>query len=44
MSTKKSHILKQTCSFCLSMCDFFVNTKRERVKYNYEYSLQFECI
>ena len=29
MSTKRSHILKQTCSFqlqiCLSMCDILVN-------------------
>ena len=35
MSTKRSHILKQTCSFqlqvCLSMCDILVDIRHERV-------------
>ena len=35
MVTKRSHILKQTCScqpqVCLSMCDLFVTTKHQRV-------------
>ena len=33
--TKRSHILKETCSFelqvCLSICDFFVTTRHYRV-------------
>ena len=36
VSTKRSHILKQTCRFqlqvCLSMCDLLVDTRHERVK------------
>ena len=36
MSTKRSHILKQACSFqlqaCLSMCDLLVDTRHQRVK------------
>ena len=40
MVTKRSHILKQTCSWtlsvqlqvCLSMCDLFVITRHERIK------------
>ena len=36
MSTKMSHILKQTCSFqlriCLSICDLLVDTRNQRVK------------
>ena len=36
MFTKRSHIIKQTCSLnlqvCLSMCNIFVNTRHERVK------------
>ena len=35
MVTKRSHILKQTCSFelqvCLNMCDLYVTTRHERV-------------
>ena len=36
MVSKRSYILKQTCSFqlqvCLSMCDLFVTTRHYRVK------------
>ena len=36
MSSDRSHILKQTCSwklqFCLSMCDLLVDIRHERVK------------
>ena len=36
MVTKRSHVLKKTCSWklqvCLSMCDLFVTTRHQRVK------------
>ena len=40
MSTKRSYILKQTCSFqlhvCLSMCDILMNMRHKRVKEHFK--------
>ena len=45
MSTKKSHIPKQTCSFqlqvCLSMCDLLVDIRHQRFKELYRFGVVF---
>ena len=47
VSTKRSYILKQTCSFqlqvCLSMYDLFVDTRRWRVNGSYATN-PFNCV
>ena len=45
MSTKRLHILKQTCSFqlqvCLSMCDLLVDIRHQRFKELHRFGVVF---